>query len=73
MKFEDILKQLELEDKPFYRTREVRRIFGITSLTLYKWRREGVLPSVEIQGIHYTSRADLKALCEKGNKSVSEN
>jgi hypothetical protein len=73
MPFSEILQHLGLEDKPFYRAGEVRRIFGISRLTLFKWRRDGLLESVRIQGQHFITRASLKALCEKGNSDVHAN
>jgi len=66
MQFEEVLESLAIPDKPFYRPGEVRRIFGITRLTLSKWLENQVLLSVTIRGQHHITRSSLKELCEQG-------
>lgn len=67
MTFEAILAQAGIEDRPFFRARDVQTIFGITPVTLTSWKHDGTLAYVTIQGRHYITRTSLKALCEKGN------
>jgi len=66
MQFEEVLASLAIPDKPFYRPGEVRRIFGITRLTLSKWLENQILQAIAIRGQHHITRASLKELCEQG-------
>lgn len=66
MQFEEVLASLAIPDKPFYRPGEVRRIFGITRLTLSQWLERQVLLAITIRGQHHITRTSLKDLCEQG-------
>ena len=66
MNFEETLKLVGIQDKPYFQDKDVCRIFGKTRLTVSKWRNAGLLEAIVICGQNYITRASLKALCEKG-------
>jgi len=67
MSFEEILAHAGVPDKSFFQDRDVCRIFSKTKVTIFNWRKAGLLESILINGQNFITRASLKALCEKGS------
>lgn len=53
------------EDAALMRSAEVRELFGIARSTLSGWKARGVVEAIEIGGLDFYRRADIKRLYEQ--------
>ncbi len=55
-------KPLPTIDRPFVKAAAIAKLYNTTPTTIYKWAKEGKIPSVTFQG---TVRFDLEAVRAK--------
>lgn len=64
----EVMGDIKLPDKEFFRVDEVARLFGISRSTIYRWIEEGILVPTKI-GINTTRihRDSLKVMIKSKN------
>jgi len=63
------MENRNFNEKKFFTTSEIGRIFGVTRICVYKWIKEGKLPAIRIPGGKYrVLKKDLIEFIKKAGK-----